>query len=99
MNDTIEFDDCLNEVTPQEKDIINYLQELKLIFLTDPQQKQFKFEQAKKQLIFSFRSLDSDTTDASEMTPPMLVKTSSLLLTKSPLRQKRLSIVSEHSLI
>ncbi|CAK88644.1 unnamed protein product (macronuclear) [Paramecium tetraurelia] len=98
MNDTIEFDDCLNEATPQEKDIINYLQELKLIFLTDPQQKQFKFEQAKKQLIFSFRSLDSDT-DASEMTPPMLVKTSSLLLTKSPLRQKRLSIVSEHPLI
>ncbi|CAD8169959.1 unnamed protein product [Paramecium pentaurelia] len=98
MNDTIQFDDCLNEATSQEKDIINYLQELKLIFLTDPQQKQFKFEQAKKQLIFSYRSLDSDT-DTSEMTPPILVKTSSLLLTKSPLRQKRLSIVSEHPLI
>ncbi|CAK87251.1 unnamed protein product (macronuclear) [Paramecium tetraurelia] len=98
MNDTIEFDDCLNEVTSQEKDIISYLQELKLTFLTDPQQKQFKFEQAKKQLIFSYRSLDSDT-DGSEMTPPMLVKTSSLLLTKSPLRQKRLSIVSEQPLI
>ncbi|CAD8106960.1 unnamed protein product [Paramecium sonneborni] len=98
MNDTIEFDDCLNDVTSQEKDIINYLQDLKLIFLTDPQQKQFKFEQAKKQLIFSYRSLDSDT-DVSESTPPMLVKAQSLLLTKSPLRQKRLSILSEHPLI
>ncbi|CAD8196879.1 unnamed protein product [Paramecium octaurelia] len=98
MNDTIEFESSLNEVTPQEKDIVNYLQELNLTFLTDPQSKQFKFEQAKKQLIFSYRSLDSDT-DGSDMTPPMIIKTQSLLLTKSPLRQKRLSIVSEHPLI
>ncbi|CAD8118597.1 unnamed protein product [Paramecium sonneborni] len=98
MNDTMEFEDSLNEITSQEKNIVNYLQELKLIFLTDPQQKQFKFEQTKKQLIFSYRSLDSDT-DNSEMTPPMIIKSSSLLLTKSPLRQKRLSIVSEHPLI
>lgn len=36
MNDTIEFEDSINEVTLQEKDIVNYLLELKLSFLTDP---------------------------------------------------------------
>lgn len=36
MNDTIEFEDSINEVTLQEKDIVNYLLELKLTFLTDP---------------------------------------------------------------
>lgn len=37
MNDTTFFDDDISEISAKEKDIIGYLKELKLSFLTDPQ--------------------------------------------------------------
>ncbi|KAM3147683.1 hypothetical protein pb186bvf_000011 [Paramecium bursaria] len=84
--------DIMNE---GEKDIVKYLTDRQLIFMTDPQQKQLEYEFSKRKLVFSLRSLDSIDTESSDLatTPPQFSsRTLSINLKKSPLKMKRLSV-------
>ncbi|CAK88273.1 unnamed protein product (macronuclear) [Paramecium tetraurelia] len=91
MNDTIDNELCFQEMKEIEKKITKYLcEQLKLEQLTDPLMKQLNYEDAKKKLVFSLRSLDSDTetSDNISSTPS---NRCSLQMARSPLILKRLS--------
>ncbi|CAD8059316.1 unnamed protein product [Paramecium sonneborni] len=91
MNDTIDNELCLQEMKEIETKILKYLYEqLKLEQLTDPKLKQLNYEDTKKKLVFSQRSLDSDTetSDNISWTPN---NRCSLQMARSPLILKRLS--------
>ncbi|CAD8043063.1 unnamed protein product [Paramecium primaurelia] len=92
MNDTREneiYEQAMNQV---ESGILKYLcVELKLELFTDPQMKQFIYEDLKKKQIFSLRSLDSDN-EAQDIVSYSTSNRCSFSLIRSPLILKRLSV-------
>ncbi|CAD8139264.1 unnamed protein product [Paramecium octaurelia] len=92
MNDTREngtYEQAINQV---ESGILKYLcDELKLEQLTDPQLKQFIYENLKKKQIFSLRSLDSDN-EAQDNLSCSTSNRCSFSFIRSPLILKRLSV-------
>ncbi|CAK75216.1 unnamed protein product (macronuclear) [Paramecium tetraurelia] len=92
MNDTRENEICEQAMNQVESSILKYLcDELKLEQFTDPQLKQFIYEDSKKKQIFSLRSLDSDTETQDSLSCSSSNRCS-LQLTRSPLILKRLSV-------